>query len=100
MEFRGIYENGVVRPSEPVSLPDGTEVEFHARDGRNGSASGANGQASVSPVKTWQPRSVEELAAEQGVKPITSIRDLMMDWPEDSADSVDEFLRQLREWRK
>ena len=53
----------------------------------------------ASTLQTWTPRSVEELAAEQGVKPVASIRDLAMDWPDDPADSVDEFLKQLREWR-
>jgi hypothetical protein len=99
MEFRGIYENGVIRPSEPVNLPDGTEVEFHALAGRNGSAAPANGQQA--PRKNWTNRSAAELAAEQGVKPVASIQELMRDWPDDDpADSVDEFLRQLREWRK
>jgi predicted DNA-binding antitoxin AbrB/MazE fold protein len=97
VEFRGIFEEGVVRPIEPVDLPDGTEVEFRARlrtpvkqddiDGRSG--------------EFWRARSLDELAAEQGVRPIKSIDELAARWPDDDpADSVDEFIRHLREWRK
>ena len=100
MEFRGIYENGMIRPSGPVSLPEGTEVEFHAVNERNGSAPRSNGTTGERPLETWKARSVDELATEQGVGPVRSIRELSMDWPDDPADSVDEFLKQLREWRK
>jgi hypothetical protein len=49
--------------------------------------------------RTQPKRSWEELAAEQGVKPIASIDDLRADfWPED--ESIDEFLAAVREWRR
>jgi hypothetical protein len=49
-------------------------------------------------LMTQPKRSWEELAAEQGVKPIASIDDLGADfWPED--ESIDEFIAAVREWR-
>ena len=42
--------------------------------------------------------SVEELMAEQGVKPVTDVRELLGDfWPED--ESVDDFITAIRDWR-
>ncbi len=44
--------------------------------------------------KTWQ-----ELVAEQGVRPISSMDELLGDfWPEE--DSIDDFLAAVREWRR
>jgi hypothetical protein len=46
-----------------------------------------------------QPKSLKELAAEQGVKPITSIDELRGDfWPDD--ESIDEFVKTIRRWRR
>ncbi|MBI2264172.1 MAG: hypothetical protein HYU64_03210 [Armatimonadetes bacterium] len=43
--------------------------------------------------------SLEELAAQQGVSPITSIDSLVDDfWPE--KESVDEFITAVRQWRR
>ncbi|MEZ6234270.1 MAG: antitoxin family protein [Phycisphaerales bacterium] len=84
MEFRGIYQDGVIRPTEAVNLPEGTEVEFHAK---------ANGSAK--PVlENWQSKSVEALAREQGITGPTSLDDLRGAWPEE--DDIDEFLDWLR----
>ena len=42
--------------------------------------------------------SIEELVAQQGVKPIENIDDLKGDfWPED--ESVDDFIAAVRQWR-
>lgn len=47
---------------------------------------------------TAKPKSIKELAEEQGVKPIRDIADLVADfWPED--ESVDEFIATIRAWR-
>jgi hypothetical protein len=47
----------------------------------------------------WRSKSVEELAAEQGVKPIENVDDLSGDfWPAD--ESADEFLAWLRQLRQ
>jgi hypothetical protein len=49
--------------------------------------------------RTQPKRSLEELAADQGVKPIASIDDLRADfWPED--ESIDDFIAAVREWRR
>jgi len=54
--------------------------------------------APVNDFWTRKSKTVEELAAEQGVKPITSVDDLRADfWPEDeSADDIDDFITQQR----
>lgn len=45
------------------------------------------------------PRSLSEIAHEQGVEPIQDIDSLRADfWPED--ESVDEFVATIREWRR
>ncbi len=47
----------------------------------------------------WRPKSVEDLAREQGVKPVENPNDLKGDfWPED--ESVDDFLVWLRALRR
>ena len=44
-------------------------------------------------------RSLSELAADQGVKPLATIEDWRADfWPEDG--SVDDFIAAVREWRR
>lgn len=88
MEFRGIFEDGVVRPTGPVDLPEGTEVEFHAKQ---------NGAAKPE-LKNWESKSVEELAREQGVGPVNYLADLGIGWPED--EDVDEFIEAVRQWRR
>ncbi|HXG11746.1 MAG TPA: antitoxin family protein [Gemmataceae bacterium] len=34
--IHAVFENGVFRPTQPVDLPEGTEVEFELRSIRNG----------------------------------------------------------------
>jgi hypothetical protein len=47
----------------------------------------------------WKTRTVEELAAEQGVKPVESPEELLGDfWPNE--ESIDDFLTWLRELHK
>ena len=87
MEFRGIYQDGIIRPTEEVNLPEGTEVEFHAT--RNGT--------SKAELKNWESKSVEELAREQGIMGPTNLDNLRGTWPEE--DDIDEFLNWLRESR-
>ncbi len=106
MEFRGVYENGVIRPTGAVNLPDGTPVEFHPVAAANGAPPplpGAIGTLSEAQIREmqerfWKGKSVEELAAEQGVKPVESMDDLRGEWPED--DDIEEFLRFIREMRR
>jgi len=47
----------------------------------------------------WRAKTVEELASEQGVKPVENPNDLLGDfWPED--ESIDDFLRWHRQLRR
>jgi hypothetical protein len=46
----------------------------------------------------WTEKSAVELAREQNVKPIQSADELAGDWPPE--DSLDEFLRFIREVRR
>lgn len=63
--------------------------------GRGGGAALAPGhRIFADPPCRWQ-----ELAAEQGVRPIANVAGVVGDfWPRD--DSVDEFLAAVREWRR
>lgn len=94
MDFRGIFENGHIRPTEPTPLPDGTVVEFHALshddDAAHESLRSSDAQARAN-------KSIEEIAEAQGVKPLRSGDDLRGDWPDD--DSIDDFLAWLRQSR-
>lgn len=68
---------------EPISLPDGTRVRIEV-DLPEGDSS--------------RNKTVEELAAEQGVKPLDRIEELAIDWPKE--DSIDDFLTLVREVRR
>lgn len=104
MEFRGVYENGVIRPTEPIDLPDGTQVEFHAVP-PNGSTI-ADSPRKPTPVEELERlsrearsnRSLDEIVAQQGVGPLRSLDDLKIEGLED--EDVDEFLRLVREGRR
>ena len=55
-------------------------------------------EAKVSTSDFWQTKTVEELAVEQGVKPIENPDELLGDfWPEE--ERVEDFLAALHEWR-
>ncbi|MFI5379239.1 MAG: hypothetical protein ACHRHE_08080 [Tepidisphaerales bacterium] len=83
MTFRGHIRNGVAVLDDPVHLPEGTAVQVEAE-----------------PVVSdfWSNKTIEELAREQGVKPIRSLDDLAGDWP--AEDSIDEFLAFIRAARR
>lgn len=100
MEFRGVFENGVVRPTEPVGLPEGTRVEFHPV-ASNGAPPVPRTPTPLGELERLSRevranRSIEVILAEQGAKPIRSIDDLAGQWPGDEDDTED-FLRFLRE---
>ncbi|GMU80163.1 MAG: hypothetical protein AMXMBFR47_00340 [Planctomycetota bacterium] len=86
MDFRGIIDHGVVRPLEPLTLPEGTEVECRP----------VNGYAIDGSF--WQSPSIRELAARQGIAAPPRAADLAGDWPD--ADSLDDFLADLRAVRR
>jgi hypothetical protein len=97
MEYRGTFEDGIVRPDGPVELPDGTPVEFHAAGPRR-----MERESSLE----LDPRygaftdnlSVDELAARQGVHGPVDWSRFKSLWPED--ESIDEFLEQVRQGRR
>ena len=75
--------DGQITLSQPVNLPDGTEVQVEVHP---------------APSDFWANLSAEELAQRQGVLPIRSLDDLAGDWP--AEDSVDEFLDLVRKVRR
>lgn len=86
MDFRGIIDHGVVRPLEPLTLPDGTEVECRPVDCHSIDDS------------FWQNPSIRDLAARQGISAPPRAADLAGDWPD--ADSLDDFLADFRTVRR
>ena len=93
MDFRGIFDHGVIRPTEPVALPEGTEVECRRVSAPNGTHTGGGGAD-----RFWAAKSVEELAHEQRTLPGTSASDLRGDWP--AEESIDDFLDAVRKERR
>ena len=83
MNYRGHIKNGIAVLDTPIMLPDGTAVRVE-----------------IEPIESsfWSSRTVDELAAEQGVKPIQSVDELAFDWP--AEDSIDDFLALVREVRR
>jgi hypothetical protein len=83
MTFRGHIRNGVAVLDHPGQIPDGTRVRIE-----------------VDPVHAafWQNKSVDQLAHEQGVRPMQQLSELVGSWPVE--DSIDEFLTFIREVRK
>lgn len=100
MVYRGIVDNGVIRPLDPIDLPDGTEVAFHEAAGGSATPLHCSDAADWPSLdeRSGPGRSIEELAQEQGVNPITSLDEIAGEWPE--GDDIDEFLRSVREWRR
>ena len=82
MTFTGHIKDGVAIPDSPVTLPDGTRVRIEI-DGISS--------------ESWTGKSIDELAREQGVGPITDPAKLAIDWPADEA--IDEFLDLVRQVR-
>lgn len=82
MTYRGQIKNGVAVLDTPITLPDGTRVRVE-----------------IEPPGSdfWNGKTVEELANEQGTRPINNVADLAIDWPED--ESVEELLALVREVR-
>ena len=92
MEYRGTVSHGMIQPSEPLKLPEGTEVAFHPV------ASQTREQSAAENGQFWRGFTLDELAREQGVAPAQALDDLAGDWPEE--DDINEFLRSIREWRQ
>jgi hypothetical protein len=89
MDYRGTFEDGVIKPDGEVSLPNGTPVEFHPVTGREDAIATANRLAK-------NPATLDQLIKEQGVRPLRSLDDIGS--AELFADfDVDEFIRSIKE---
>ena len=82
MTYRGHIKNGVAILDTRVMLPDGTPVRVEVEHADS---------------DFWRGHSVNELSSEQGIQPIKSLDELVIDWPDE--DSVDELLALIREVR-
>jgi len=87
MSYQGHIENGVVVFDQPVSLPNGTEVRVEPV--------AAPRDPAAASAEFWRGKSPEELAAEQQVKPVGRLEDVLgkgaVLWDDDR--EFDEFVR-------
>lgn len=76
-------------------------MEFQPMVKRNGASNGSANAVGQTAGGSRQTRTIDDLAAEQGIGTVGSIDELAAAWPDDDrADSVDDFVRSLREWWK
>ncbi len=87
-----IYEDGVLKPEAAVDLPEGTRGVARVR------TANPDDVLAQHPLSTWQNRTLEELAREQGIVGPTNLESLRGDWPPE--DSIDEFLAEVRKGRR
>jgi len=82
MTYPGRIKNGVAVLDNAVRLPDGTPVRI-----------------AIEPSDSafWRGKSIEELAREQQIQPVSDLDDLAGEWPDD--ESVDDFLVLIRRSR-
>ena len=89
MDYRGTFEDGVIKPEGDVNLPNGTPVEFHAVGDQEAAIARADHLAK-------NPPTIDELIKEQGVRPIKSLDELGSAELFDDFD-VDEFIRSIKD---
>jgi hypothetical protein len=94
MDYRGTYEDGVIRPDGPVDLPDGTPVEFQPLP-RNWNTMDPIEKADY---MARNPKTLDQIIREQGIKPIKSLDELGGEWP-DGEDDTDDFIKWTKELR-
>lgn len=88
-----IVENGIIKPEQDIPLRDGDRGILRVTGPIR-----SNENPRIDPKEFWKNKTIEELAAEQGVRPINDIAELRGDWPPE--DSIDEFLSEVRKGRK
>lgn len=82
MTYRGHIKNGVAVLDPGVALPDGMPVRV---------------QIELDDSQFRLGKSLDELAREQGVRPIGSPAELAIDWPhEESLDDLAALVREVR----
>ncbi len=91
MTYEGHIENGVVVFDRPVPLPEGTEVRIEP-------LRPVEQRESPSHDEFWRDRTLDEVAAEQGVKPVTDLDEARGGWPKDELD--DGFEQAVASWRE
>jgi hypothetical protein len=93
MDYRGTFEDGMIRPDGPVDLPNGTPVEFHLVDRHQGDQAGEIAKADY---LARNPKTFEQIVKEQGIQPLRSLDEIGAPWPDDE-DDIDEFIRSIKE---
>lgn len=89
MTLRGHIRNGSVVLDSKVPLPEGAEVEVVVRQPKSGKKKKKD--------RFWDGLTVDELAAEQGVKNVP-VNELLGGWPpEELNDGFDEALEKWRD---
>ena len=91
MTYGGHIENGVVVFDRPVELPEGTEVRVEP-------LLPVVHRETLGQEQFWQDRTLDEVAAEQGVKPVTDLDEALGGWPNDELD--DGFEQAVASWRE
>jgi hypothetical protein len=91
MTYEGHIENGVVVFDPPVPLPEGTEVRVEPLPP-------VEHRETPCQKDFWQNRTLDEVAAGQGVKPVTDLDETLGGWPKDELD--DEFEQAVASWRE
>jgi predicted DNA-binding antitoxin AbrB/MazE fold protein len=82
--IHAIYEQGVFRPIDPVDLPEQTRVEFEPRVVQGG----------IDVASYWTSKSLDDLAAQQGVSPVPNLEEISALWPAD--DDPDELMAHIQ----
>ncbi len=91
MTYEGHIENGVVVFDRPVALPEGTEVRVEP-------LLPVEHRETPWQEEFWRNRTLDEVAAEQGMKPVSDLDEALGGWPEDELD--DAFEQAVASWRE
>lgn len=97
MNFKGFVDKGWIKPSEPLSLPDGTPVTFTPAKKSRAAASASRRTEKSKRIHGWATKSLKDLTHEQGTVALKGLDQLAGDWPK--GDSIDEFLKSVRKGR-
>jgi hypothetical protein len=97
MEFKGYVDKGWIKPTEPISLPEGTPVVFSAAKTRASTVRTRKATEQVL-IHGWKSQPLADLSRSQGTTPLKSLDQLAGDWPD--SNSIDDFLKSVRKGRK
>ena len=88
MNMRLRVKDGSIRLPPEVHLPDGTVVEV--------AVSEPHRELHKRAGEFWTSRTLEELAEEQGVRPLRNLSELFGTWPGEPDDGFEELIDDLR----